>query len=335
VTTLEVRNLTVRYGTDGAALTAVDGVTLSIPPSGTLGLVGESGCGKSTLARAIVQLVPVAAGRVLMNGDDVTGARGPRLRELRRRVQMVFQDPYASLNPRMTVGEALSEAITTHRTVGARQRVAEVIRLLDLVGLDARAVTHYPHQFSGGQRQRIAIARALAVQPDILIADEVTSSVDVSVQATILNLLKELQRALGLALLFISHNLSVVRYMSDAVAVMYLGRIVEHAPTAALFAGPRHPYTRVLIDSIPQALRRTSTGRMRLSGDLPDPRDPPPGCRFHTRCPVGPIARPERAICRQVDPPAAVGPGAHAAACHFPYGDSAADGEVSGRETRP
>jgi peptide/nickel transport system ATP-binding protein len=318
VTTLEVQGLTVRYYGGAATLTAVDGVDLNLPPGGTLGLVGESGCGKSTVARAIVQLVPVAAGRVLLDGEDLTGARGARLRALRRRVQMVFQDPYASLNPRMTVGEVLSEAITTHRAVGARERVAEVVRFLDLVGLDTRSVTKYPHQFSGGQRQRIAIARALAVGPDVLIADEVTSSVDVSVQAAILNLLRDLQRRLGLSLLFISHNLSVVRYMSDVVAVMYLGRIVEQAPTPALFAGPRHPYTRVLIDSIPKIVGGGAASRMRLSGDPPDPRDPPPGCRFHTRCPVGPLAHPERGICRALDPRPAVTGVKHAAACHFP-----------------
>jgi peptide/nickel transport system ATP-binding protein len=318
VTTLEVRGLTVRYYAGAATLTAVDGIDLRVPPGGTLGLVGESGCGKSTVARAIVQLVPIAGGRVLLDGEDLTGASGARLRALRRRVQMVFQDPYSSLNPRMTVGEALSEAITTHRALGARARVAEVLRLLDLVGLDARSVTKYPHQFSGGQRQRIAIARALAVGPDILIADEVTSSVDVSVQAAILNLLRDLQRALGLSLLFISHNLSVVRYMSDAVAVMYLGRIVEQAPTPALFAAPRHPYTRVLIDAIPKIVGGDPAGRMRLSGDPPDPRDPPPGCRFHTRCPIGPAAHPDRGVCRAVDPRLAEGGAAHAAACHFP-----------------
>ncbi len=329
MTTLDVRGLSVRYHTGAATLTAVDGIDLSVPPGGTLGLVGESGCGKSTVARAIMQLVPVAAGRVLLDGEDVVGARGPRLRALHRRVQMVFQDPYASLNPRMAVGEALSEAITTHRVLGARQRVAEVVRLLDLVGLDTRSVTKYPHQFSGGQRQRIAIARALAVGPDILIADEVTSSVDVSVQATILNLLKELQRTLGLSFLFISHNLAVVRYMSDVVSVMYLGRIVECAPTAALFAAPRHPYTRVLVDSIPKTVSRTSAGRMRLSGDLPDPRDPPPGCRFHTRCPIGPMTHPDRTVCRDVAPSPGGGIGTHVAACHFPLNGTQATGPAA------
>lgn len=318
MTTLEVRGLTVRYGAGPLMLTAAEDVDITLPPGGTLGLVGESGCGKSTVARAIVQLVPPAAGQVRLNGDDVTRAGGERLRNLRRRVQMVFQDPYASLNPRMTVGEAVAEAISTHRALGARRTVTEVARLLDLVAIDPRSVEKYPHQFSGGQRQRIAIARALAVQPEILICDEVTSSVDVSVQANILNLLKDLQRTLGLSYLFISHNLSVVRYMCDAVSVMYLGRIVEHAPTDILFAWPRHPYTRALIDAIPQMVSGMATARVRLAGDLPDPKFPPQGCRFHTRCPIGPLAHPERTVCRDSDPHAAMRGGAHLAACHFP-----------------
>ncbi len=325
MTTLEVAGLTVRYGAGAAALTAVEGVDLAVPAGGTLGLVGESGCGKSTVARAIVQLVRPAAGRVLLNGEDVTYAHGERLHDLRRRVQMVFQDPYASLNPRMAVGEAIGEAISTHRKMGARRRVTEVARLLDLVAIDARSTDKYPHQFSGGQRQRIAIARALAVQPEILICDEVTSSVDVSVQANILNLLKELQRTLGLSYLFISHNLSVVRYMSDVVSVMYLGRIVEHAQTSALFARPRHPYTRALIDAIPQMVSRAASERVRLPGDLPDPRFPPAGCRFHTRCPIGPLVRTERTVCRDVDPQTIADRGEHVAACHFPLDEGVAE----------
>ncbi len=328
MTTLEVVALTVRYGAGSTALTAADDVGLVIPPGGTLGLVGESGCGKSTVARAIVRLVP-SSGRVLLNGEDIAAASGARLHELRRRVQMVFQDPYASLNPRMTVGEAIGEAITTHRTVSARALAAEVARFLDMVGLDPRAVTQYPHQFSGGQRQRVAIARSLAVQPEILICDEVTSSVDVSVQASILNLLRELQKTLGLSYLFISHNLSVIRYMSDAVSVMYLGKVVEHAPAAELFARPRHPYTRALIDSIPALVSRVAANRVRVSGDLPDPRDPPSGCRFHTRCPFGPLVYPDRVMCRDVDPHTVLEAGPHIAACHFPLGGNGARANVA------
>ncbi len=318
MTTLAVEGLTVRYGAGSTLLTAADNVDLAIPPGATLGLVGESGCGKSTVARAIVRLVPIAAGRVLLGGEDITDATGDRLRDLRRRVQMVFQDPYASLNPRMTVGEAIGEAITTHRRVSARSLAVEVAGLLEMVGLNPGVVTRYPHQFSGGQRQRIAIARSLAVGPEILICDEVTSSVDVSVQANILNLLKELQKKLGLSYLFISHNLSVIRYMSDVVAVMYLGKVVERAPVGDLFARPRHPYTRALIDSIPRAVSRLGRDRVCLSGDLPDPRYPPPGCRFHTRCPFGPLVHPDRVICRDIDPHTTLQPGPHVAACHFP-----------------
>ncbi|MGH2402839.1 MAG: oligopeptide/dipeptide ABC transporter ATP-binding protein [bacterium] len=325
MTTLEVVGLTVRYGHGSTGLTAVEDVNLAIPPGGTLGLVGESGCGKSTVARAIVRLIPIASGRLLLNGQDVAAAHGAFLRDFRRRVQMVFQDPYASLNPRMTVGDAIGEAIATYRNVSAPTLALEVARLLEMVGLDPRAVTNFPHQFSGGQRQRIAIARSLAVQPEILICDEVTSSVDVSVQANILNLLKELQKTLGLSYLFISHNLSVIRYMSDAVSVMYLGRVVEHAPAVELFARPRHPYTRVLIDSIPKVVSRVAADRVHLSGDVPDPRDPPPGCRFHTRCPFGPLVHPDRVICRDIDPHTTVDAGAPMAACHFPL-----SGDVAG-----
>lgn len=331
MTELEVVGLTVRYGAGSTLLTAADDVDLAIPPGATLGLVGESGCGKSTVARAIVRLVPIASGRVLLDGNDIAEATGERLRDLRRRVQMVFQDPYASLNPRMTVGETIGEAITTHRRVSARSRALEVARLLEMVGLNPGVVTRYPHQFSGGQRQRIAIARSLAVGPEVLICDEVTSSVDVSVQANILNLLKELQKRLGLSYLFISHNLSVIRYMSDVVAVMYLGKVVERASAVDLFARPRHPYTRALIDSIPRAISRLTRDRVRLSGDLPDPRHPPQGCRFHTRCPFGPLVQPDRVICRDIDPHTTLVPGPHVAACHFPLADDAvAEGAMPG-----
>jgi peptide/nickel transport system ATP-binding protein len=229
---------------------------------------------------------------------------------------MVFQDPHSSLNPRMSVGEALLEALSMrgHELSRSRRR-QELLSLLDLVGLRKDAVDRYPHQFSGGQRQRIAIARALAVGPDVVIADEVTSALDVSVQATILNLLKDLQRELKLSYLVISHDLSVVRLMSDRVAVMYLGRIVEDAPSRALFAQPRHPYTQALIGSVPDlASKRTKAP---LVGDLPDPHHPPAGCRFHSRCPVGPVRRPERVICVERDPQEIAGTREHLAACHF------------------
>jgi len=311
---LELQGLRVRYGAGSGRLTAVDGIDLAVPAGGTLGLVGESGCGKSTVARAIVGLVPVSDGRILLDGTDFTERSRRDSPTFRRRVQMVFQDPYSSLNPRLTVGEMVSEALLT-RGLAARGRRGEAVRILDLVGLPSTALERYPHQFSGGQRQRIAIARALAVGPDVVINDEVTSALDGSVQATILNLLKELQRELKLSYLFISHDLSTVRYMSDVVAVMYLGRIVELAPTRKLFESPQHPYTRALIGSIPRfGLERSGAP---LAGDLPDPRRPPSGCRFHTRCPVGPLADESRTICVEQDPQAAAYRHEHGAACHF------------------
>jgi peptide/nickel transport system ATP-binding protein len=314
---LEATGLRVRYGSGANRLTAVDGVDLAVPKGRTLGLVGESGCGKSTIARALVGLVPVVGGSISLDGADCTSQKARDAAGYRRRVQMVFQDPYSSLNPRMTVGQLMGEALRLRGLTARdpRARREDGHRILELVGLTASVLQRYPHQFSGGQRQRIAIARALAVGPEVLITDEVTSALDVSVQATILNLLRHLQRELGLSYLFISHDLSVVRLMSDHVAVMYLGRIVEQAPSERLFAEPRHPYTKALMGSIPTfaASRRPAP----LAGDLPDPRDPPQGCRFHTRCPIGPLARPERTICLQQDPnDLAVEPDHHAA-CHF------------------
>jgi peptide/nickel transport system ATP-binding protein len=311
---LELRDLTVKYGSGHDVLVAVDSVSLTVPSGGTVGLVGESGSGKSTIARAIVGLLPVAGGAIVLDGKDHTGHKSRSDPAYRRRVQMVFQDPYSSLNPRMTVGEALGEALTM-RGVARGQRRAEALRALELVGLGESALARYPHQFSGGQRQRIAIARALAVRPEVVVMDEVTSALDVSVQATILNLLKDLQRELGLSYLFISHDLSVVGVMSDRVAVMYLGRLVEFSETEGLFQAPKHPYTQALIGSVP----RFAQERLRapLSGDLPDPRRPPPGCRFHTRCPIGPVNRPERTICREQDPQEIAGEKPHRAACHF------------------
>jgi peptide/nickel transport system ATP-binding protein len=316
---LEVEGLVVRYAVGRNSLTAVDGVDLAVPVAGTLGLVGESGCGKSTIARALVGLVPVTSGSIKLNGEDCSPERKRKTPAFRRRVQMVFQDPYSSLNPRMPVGEALSEAMGM-RGAEFRRRTRkrqEVQRLLELVGMRTEALERYPHQFSGGQRQRIAIARALAAGPEVIICDEVTSALDVSVQATILNLLQELQRELQLSYLFISHDLSVVRLMSDHVAVMYLGRIVESAPSRQLFERPCHPYTQALIGSVP-VLERERT-KAPLAGDLPDPRHPPEGCRFHTRCTVGPLYKPERTICFEQDPQQAAAEREHRAACHFAH----------------
>ena len=312
---LEVSDLTVRYGEGHNAFTAVDSVSVTIPAGQTLGLVGESGCGKSTLGRAIVNLVPLSGGEVRIDGEDYSAARKRKSAQFHRRVQMVFQDPYSSLNPRMTIEESIRDALRTRGGLSRKSRQDEMLRLVETVGLAADVVHRYPHQFSGGQRQRIAIARALAVGPEVIIHDEVTSALDVSVQATVLNMLKEVQTQFGFGYLFISHDLSTVRYMSDIIAVMYLGRIVEVAPTDALFSAPQHPYTTALMSSIPRIgeARRSST----LVGDLPDPHDPPTGCRFHTRCPVGPMYDPSRQICIEVDPQADANGRAHQAACHF------------------
>lgn len=311
---LAVRDLVVRFG----QLTVVDGVSFGIPAGGTLGLVGESGSGKSTIARAIVQLVNAASGRILLGDKDITVARGDDLRQVRSRIQMIFQDPYSSLNPRLSVGAMIEEVLQRHQSLTPGQRQQEVRRLLEMVALDPLVSDRYPHQFSGGQRQRIAIARTLASQPELVILDEVVSALDVSVQADILNLLRDLQREFRLSFLFISHDLSVVRYMSDTVCVMYLGQIVEWKETEALFKHPEHPYTRALIDSIPKMVVGGDPNRIRLRGEIPDPHDPPPACRFHTRCPVGPLAFPERVVCREADPREHVAENEHFVACHFP-----------------
>lgn len=313
---LTVSDLSVVYGSGRNALTAVDSVSFSIPRSTTLALVGESGSGKSTIARAIVGLAPVASGSVMLDGAKVKTSTSRRSRTFRRRVQLVFQDPFASLNPRMTVADVLDEAVARRGSLGRRTRDAEVGRLLDLVRLPLSALSRFPHEFSGGQRQRIAIARALAVGPDVLLMDEVTSSLDVSVQATIINLLKDLQDELSLTYLFISHDLSVVSTISDEIAVLYLGRLAELSGTGALIEMPEHPYTQGLMASIP-GVPATARVRAPLAGDIPDPRNPPPGCAFHTRCPVGPRTDPSRSICVEEDPREGAATRRHLAACHY------------------
>jgi peptide/nickel transport system ATP-binding protein len=311
---LELTNLSVRYGRGRNAATVVDGINLALPAGSTLGLVGESGCGKSTVARAIVGLVPILSGQLLLDGVDYTDTKMRDRMEFRNRVQMIFQDPYSSLNPRMTVENVLKEALS-HGAAREGRSQRSPAELVDMVGLPSSALRRYPHQLSGGQRQRIAIARALAVDPDVIVHDEITSALDVSVQGAVLNLLRGLQRDFNLSYIFISHDLSTVRYMSDDVAVMYLGRIVETAKTEDLFEAPRHPYTAALIESVPQvgSVRQPAP----LAGDLPDPRRPPTGCRLNPRCPVGPLHLPERTICFEQDPQTVAPQMAHSAACHF------------------
>jgi peptide/nickel transport system ATP-binding protein len=267
---------------------AVDGVDLAIERGSTYGLVGESGCGKSTLGRAILRLVEPTAGEVLFDGTDVASLNGEPLRRMRRRMQMVFQDPLGSLDPRQSVESLLSEPLRAHGLGGGTRGIAEKIRgLLDAVGLPSAALRRYPHEFSGGQRQRIGIARAIALEPDLLIADEPVSALDVSVQAQVLNLLEELQEQLGLTYLVIAHDLAVVRHISDVVGVMYLGSLVEQAPADDLYEEPLHPYTRALMSAVPvpDPVVEENRERILLAGDLPSPANPPSGCRFHTRCP--------------------------------------------------
>jgi len=263
---------------------ALAGVTLTVNRGETLAVVGESGCGKSTLARALVRLLTVDGGQIDYDGQDVRALRGEALRRYNRRVQMVFQDPYGSLNPRMTVGETISEALRVHRMVPTDRIGARVAELLHLVRLPAGAADRQPHEFSGGQRQRIAIARALAVEPELLIADEIVSALDVSVQAQVLNLLLDMQEELGLAILFVSHDLRVVRHLAHQVAVMYLGRVVEHGPAERVFEAPLHPYTQALLRAAPTLDTRRHGTESALRGELPSPLHIPPGCPFHPRC---------------------------------------------------
>jgi oligopeptide/dipeptide ABC transporter ATP-binding protein len=267
-----------------ATLKAVDGVSFQVAPREVLGLVGESGCGKSTLARTLVRLVEPVSGTVRLNGDDITALSSRQMRPYRTRMQMIFQDPYASLNPRMTVFDAIAEPLRVHGLATSAELPERVGALMEQVGLARRAMRKYPHEFSGGQRQRVAIARALATKPELIIADEPVSALDVSVQAQILNLLMRLCRENDLTMIFISHDLGVVRHVADRIAVMYLGRIVELGPAEAIFERPRHPYTQALLSAIP-LLGEQVARPIQLQGDPPSPIDPPAGCAFHTRCP--------------------------------------------------
>lgn len=297
---------------------AVDGVSLAVPRGETLGLVGESGSGKSTLGRALLMLRRPTKGRVVFDGKDLTAVPRGQIRTLRRRFQLVFQNPYSSLNPRMQVGQILLEPMLAHGIASGREGRARVSDLLQMVGLPAGAASRHPLEFSGGQRQRIGIARALALNPDFVVLDEPISALDVSVQGQILNLLLRLRDELGLTYLFISHNLGVVRHLSHRVAVMYLGRVVEMGPVLSVYASPGHPYTRALFSAIPipDPGRERHRSHVILHGDIPSPAAPPPGCRFHTRCWLyEKLGRPS--ICREQDPPLADLHRGHAAACHF------------------
>ena len=315
---LDVQNLKVHFPVKGSALSgtsstvkAVDGVSLSVAAGEAVGLVGESGCGKSTLGRSILRLLEPTSGRIIFEGQDITTLKARALRPLRRQFQMIFQDPFHSLNPRMTVGQSIGEALVIHglgNSEAARQtRVAE---LLQSVGLTPDVADRFPHQFSGGQRQRIGIARALAVEPRLIVCDEPVSALDVSVQAQVINLLQDIQRDRGLAYLFISHDLAVVEHLCQRIVVMYLGRVVESGPAHSIGRNPQHPYTQVLLSAVPTVNPSAKRDRILLSGDVPSPIHPPSGCPFHPRCPVA------ESRCRTERPEFRTVAHGHQAACH-------------------
>lgn len=317
-TLLQVKNLKKYFAVRGGVLQrvqawvqAVDDVSFTVRRGECLGLVGESGCGKTTVGRTILRLIPASAGQVLFEGKDIFAMRGAELKALRRDMQIIFQDPYSSLDPRMPIGESIGEGLKAHGMRDANQRYRLVVDMLRKVGLEEYHARRYPHEFSGGQRQRIGIARALAMKPKFIICDEPVSALDVSIQAQVLNILRQLQREFNLTYLFIAHNLSVVEHISDRVAVMYLGKIVEITDRESLYSRPQHPYTQALLSAIPIPEPDLKRERIVLTGDVPSPLHPPSGCRFHTRCPA------VMDICSQQEPPLVDLGYGHMAACHL------------------
>ena len=315
---LEVKDLVKHFPVRGGVFSrirnyvrAVDGVSFDLEPGETLGLVGESGCGKSTTGRALLRLIEPTAGEVNFGGADVCSLDRESMRKLRREMQIIFQDPYASLNPRMTVGSIVGEPLTIHGIAKGKEKEEKVASLLHRVGLRPEHIRRYPHEFSGGQRQRIGIARALALNPKLIVADEPVSALDVSIQAQVINLLEDLQKEFGIAYVLIAHDLAVVQHVSDRIAVMYLGKIVEMSSADRVVMGPKHPYTEALLSAVPVPDPTVKKKRMILTGDVPSPVNPPSGCRFHTRCPY----KEERCVAEE--PPMREIAAGHFAACHF------------------
>lgn len=320
---LEVKDLKKHYpikkglfGKQVGAVKAVDGVSFSIQPGETLGIVGESGCGKSTTGRAILRLIEPTAGEVLFDGQDIRKLPPDEMRKFRTNMQIVFQDPYASLDPRWTVQRTLEEPLRTHLKLSEAEIKDRIAELMSVVGLAPYHASRFPHEFSGGQRQRIGIARALALRPKFVVCDEPVSALDVSIQSQVLNLLKKLQKELKLTYIFIAHGLPAVKHISDRIAVMYLGKIVELAERDELFANPRHPYTEALLSAVPIPDPTQRKERIVLQGDLPNPANPPSGCHFHTRCPY------VQDVCRQTAPTLTEGAAGHFVSCHFPLAQS-------------
>ena len=308
---LEVRNLKKYFPSGTQVVKAVDDVSFDVYEGETLGLVGESGCGKSTTGRMTIKLLDSTAGSILYRGRDIAQLKGSELRDQRCRMQIIFQDPFSSLDPRKTIGETIGRPLQVHGLASRRQRFERVLELMERVGLDPNWVNKYPHELDGGRRQRVGIARALAVNPEYIVCDEPVSALDVSIQAQVLNLLQDLQEEMGLTYLFISHDLSVVKHLSNRIAVMYLGKIVELATSDELFANQAHPYTQALLSAIPIPSIGVKPKRILLQGDVPSPKNPPSGCRFHTRCPYAT----ER--CRQEEPQLQDIGGGHFVACHL------------------